>query len=200
LSPPPTGNRRLLSRLIDDLFELSQLQAGARQWEPETCHADSLLLAVLHSHELKLEEKRLDVQVRAPDELPPLLGMPFELKRVLSNLLQNAIRHSPEHSRIELEAALLPGGRFVRISIGDEGDGVAPEERELIFERLYRSDSSRTRTSGGAGLGLAIAKSIVQLHGGEIGVEPRQNGGSRFWFTVPAVLSAPAANTFDINR
>ncbi|WP_186438373.1 HAMP domain-containing sensor histidine kinase [Cohnella terricola] len=183
-----------LSRLIDDLFELSQLHAGARVWTPEPCHSDSLIVDVLHSHELQLEEKRLDVHVRVPDDLPPLHAMPYELKRVLSNLLQNAVRHSPAGSRIELEANLLPDQRYVRITIDDEGEGVAREERELIFERLYRSDRSRTRASGGSGLGLAIAKSIVQLHGGDIGVEPRQGGGSRFWFTV---MTASEANQYD---
>lgn len=185
-----------LSRLIGDLFELSQLHAGARAWKPERCHADGLIVETLHSHELLLEEKRLDVRVVVPDELPPLLAMPFELKRVLSNLLQNAVRHSPEGGRIEVEASLMPDQRYVRIAVADEGEGVAPEERERIFERLYRSDRSRARASGGAGLGLAIAKSIVLLHGGDIGVDPRQDGGSRFWFTV---RSAAAAHDFDRN-
>jgi signal transduction histidine kinase len=173
-----------LNRLIDDLFELSQLHAGARVWQPERCHADSLIVETLQSLELQLEEKRLDVRVSLPDEMPPLLAMPFELKRVLANLLQNAIRHSPEKGCIRVEASPLPDRRYVLIAVEDEGEGIAPDERDRIFERLYRSDRSRARASGGAGLGLAIAKSIVELHGGSIGVEPRQGGGSRFWFTV----------------
>lgn len=180
-----------LNGLIEDLFELSQLDAGSRAWKPELCHADSLIVDVLHSHELMLEEKRLDVRVHLPEDLPPLLAMPFEMKRLLSNLLQNAIRHSPMNGCIEVEARTHPERHCVRIAVMDEGDGVASEERELIFERHYRSDRSRARASGGGGLGLAIAKSIVLLHGGQIGYEPGPaGGGSCFWFTIRYAASA----------
>jgi two-component system sensor histidine kinase SaeS len=199
-----------------------------------------LIVDTLHSLELQLEEKALEVEARMPDHLPPLLAMPYELKRVLANLLQNAIRHSPAGGKIVIEAVAVSGepgincsvgglggdigsngggasetaagigggsgatakaarggvsggdstqvngeGGRIRIVVADEGEGLAAEDTARVFERFYRADRSRARTSGGAGLGLAIAKSIVEMHGGEIGVESRPGEGSRFWFTVP---------------
>ncbi|WP_199614583.1 sensor histidine kinase [Paenibacillus alkalitolerans] len=177
-----------LNRLIDTLFELSQLQSGAYVFTPERCHADNLLLETLQSHVIKLEEKNIDIQAHVQENLPPLLVMPFEIKRVLANLLENAIRHSPPGGSISIMAAELPEeSGFVQISIIDQGEGIDSHDREKIFDRFYRADPSRSRGSGGAGLGLAIAKSIVELHGGRIGVEGGTGEGSRFWFTVRCV-------------
>lgn len=113
--------------------------------------------------------------------------MPTQIKRVLSNLVQNAIQHSPEEGHIVLSAA--EEGPFLRIAVSDEGQGIDAAETSRIFERFYRIDKSRSKNSGGAGLGLAIAQSIVELHGGKIGVESTKGSGSCFWFTVPIYTS-----------
>ncbi|MFC0215198.1 sensor histidine kinase [Paenibacillus chartarius] len=176
-----------LSRMIDDLFELSQLHAGNRPFLPEACDVDTLLVETLQGCELLLLEKRIEVAVSIPEEMPQLLAMPFELKRVIGNLLQNAIRHSPFEGGIRI-AVTLEDDRSAKFEVEDEGEGIAAEDARHIFERLYRVDRSRTRASGGAGLGLAIAKSIVELHGGRIGVESEPGSGSLFWFTIPLMI------------
>lgn len=176
-----------LGGLIQDLFELSSLEANGDMFDPVPSHADELLISTLESFSFHLAEKRLKVEIELPDKLPAALMMPAQMKRVLSNLLQNAIQYSPVEGSIILSAA--EKGRFIRISVSDEGQGIEEAEASRIFERFYRVDKSRSKNNGGAGLGLAIAQSIVQLHGGEIGVSSTMGEGSCFWFTIPIYYS-----------
>lgn len=121
--------------------------------------------------------------------------MPDKVTRVLSNLLDNGICHSPRGSELKIVAKELPGQQVVEVSVQDCGEGISHEQAERVFERFFRTDAARHRDSGGAGLGLAIARSLVELHGGQIGVRVPQartsecsSGaatGSVFWFTLP---------------
>ncbi|MFD2670163.1 sensor histidine kinase [Marinicrinis sediminis] len=172
-----------LSKLIEDLFQLSRLDAGRYPFQPEPYPLDALLVETLESQSLFLEEKQLSVSTELPDPLPPVSVMPFEIKRVLGNLLQNAISYSPPGAAIRITAGAENG--FVTCTFIDEGAGMAPEELDPIFERFYRIDKSRNRHSGGAGLGLAISKSIMERHGGTIRVESQLGEGSRFILTLP---------------
>jgi signal transduction histidine kinase len=176
-----------LDGLIQELFKLSQLDAGGTEFAPERYHVDHLLLDGLQSLAFQLEEKQLQVEVDMPDRLPPVAIMPQEMKRVLSNILDNAIRHSPVGGTIEIKVEQI-SEQYVQLYIQDHGQGIEEEDSSKVFDRFYRADPSRTRASGGAGLGLAIAKSIVHLHGGTIGVDSQagdKGHGSRFWFTLP---------------
>lgn len=179
-----------LDALIQELFKLSQLDAGGAEFAPEPYHVDQLIVDGLQSLAFQLEEKQLHVEVILPERLPPVSIMPQEMKRVLANILGNAIRHSPFGGSIAIQGEELPGN-YLKLSIRDQGPGVEEKEADKIFDRFYRSDPSRTRVSGGAGLGLAIAKSIVHLHGGGIGVHCHTDGelgrGSTFWFTIPTL-------------
>ncbi|AJY73876.1 sensor histidine kinase [Paenibacillus beijingensis] len=179
-----------LAGLIHDLFELSRLEAGAEPFEPEPCDLDSLILQKLQSVALTIEQKRLHVDVSIPDRMPPVNIMPFKIQRVFANLLENAIRHSPDGGKLTI-CAEPHREHFIQVSIKDEGEGIPHGQQAAIFDRFYRIDPSRSRQSGGAGLGLAIAKSIIRLHRGDIGVESEAGGGSRFWFTLP-VYSKPS--------
>jgi two-component system sensor histidine kinase SaeS len=182
-----------LSAMIEDLFQLSRLEAGAESFEPVPQHLDSLLLEILQSLAFQFESKSLRVVTDIPENLPRMALMPLKIERVLANLLHNAIRHSPEGGIIRIEAAMVPptseqssaDKEWVRLSVTDEGEGIAVAEQPFVFERFYRTDKSRHRGSGGSGLGLAIAKSIVELHGGEIGVLSSPGAGSTFWLTLP---------------
>ncbi|WP_341346626.1 ATP-binding protein [Paenibacillus sp. FSL H3-0469] len=176
-----------LAGLIHDLFELSSLEASGGSFDPQPSHADELLISTLESFSFHLAEKKLNVEIHLPDKLPAALMMTSQMKRVLSNLLQNAIQHSPVDGTILLSAT--EEGQFLRISVTDEGQGIEAAETSRIFERFYRIDKSRSKNSGGAGLGLAIAQSIVELHGGEIGVDSSKGAGSCFWFTIPMYTS-----------
>ncbi|MZQ84462.1 HAMP domain-containing protein [Paenibacillus sp. 5J-6] len=177
-----------LDALIQELFKLSQLDAGGTEFEPEPYHVDQLLVDGLQSLAFQLEDKQLQVTVDLPDYLPPVTIMPQEMKRVLANILGNAIRHSPAGGSITIKVEQL-ATPYLKLLIQDQGQGIEEKDADKIFDRFYRSDPSRTRVSGGAGLGLAIAKSIVQLHGGTIGMDSRagqgEGNGSTFWFTIP---------------
>ncbi|MCK6073824.1 sensor histidine kinase [Paenibacillus silvae] len=176
-----------LGGLIQDLFDLSSLEAKGEKFDPQPGHVDELLLSTLESFSFHLAEKQLNVEIDLPERLPAALMVPAQMKRVLSNLLQNAIQYSPVEGKIILTATQQE--ECIRIAVIDEGEGIDAEETACIFERFYRIDKSRSKNNGGAGIGLAIAKSIVEGHGGEIGVQSTKGAGSCFWFTLPVYVS-----------
>jgi two-component system sensor histidine kinase BaeS len=104
---------------------------------------------------------------------------------VLGNLIENAVRHSPPGGDVDV-GARVSAGRVV-VTVADSGEGIAPEELARVFDRFYRADPSRTRATGGGGLGLTIARKIVEAHGGEIRAESVEGQGSRFIFELPVV-------------
>jgi two-component system sensor histidine kinase BaeS len=141
-----------------------------------------------------------------PAELPEVLADWRRIAQVLGNLLTNALRHTPQGGGVTLSAALkepsfetadrgrgtLPrkgdggaGGRMVEVAVSDTGLGIYPEDLPFIFERFWRGEKSRSRAGGGSGLGLAIARQLVEMHGGTIGVESTPGRGSTFRFTLP---------------
>jgi signal transduction histidine kinase len=105
------------------------------------------------------------------------------MRQVLANLVANAIRHSPDAGRVLLSARA--DGATNRLEVRDEGPGIAPDELERVFERFYRSDRARSTNAGGAGLGLAIARWIVELHGGTIRAAPGEPSGCRIVVELP---------------
>jgi two-component system sensor histidine kinase SaeS len=173
-----------LGHLINDLFELSRLDAGVEEFQPELYPLEDLIVEKLKSFALQFDQKKLQVSVHMPDDSPYVLIMPFKIKRVFANLLENAIRYAPDESRIEITVTPLED-QFIEVSVADQGEGIGEIEQTQLFERFYRTDKSRNRHSGGAGLGLAIAKSLIELHGGRVGMESVKGQGSRFWFTLP---------------
>ncbi len=176
-----------LGELIQDVFDLSTLDAGKPEDDPDAKSApalfEDLLVELLPRFTPRLNAKSLRLRVLAPERSLAIRMSAVHLVRVLQNLIENAVRYSPDGGIIVVEAKELPERR-VRISVTDEGAGIPPEERERIFERFYRVEKSRNREGGGSGLGLSIAKLLVEQYGGEIGVEPAIGQGSRFWFTV----------------
>ncbi|PGD14660.1 sensor histidine kinase, partial [Bacillus pseudomycoides] len=176
-----------LSGLINDLFELSKLELGQEAFHPSLKHVDSILLKVIDSHAILLKDKEIDLQLRVSDTLPKLWIMPCKIARVINNLLHNAIRHSPTCGTIELIVEENKQKQQIIFTLRDEGNGISYDEQLRIFERFFRTDPSRSSQSGGSGLGLAIAKSLVEMHKGEIGVRNRPDGkqGCEFWFTLP---------------
>jgi two-component system sensor histidine kinase SaeS len=186
-----------LSDLIQDLFDLSTLEAATTPYTPQPTHVDSLILQKLQSLSLQLEAKQLNVKVLMPDDVPPVLIVSHQIQRVLANLLENAIRHSPQQGTITLHVRQTSDA-FVQFIVEDEGEGIEEDQLEAIFQRFYRIDASRNRQSGGAGLGLAIAKSIIAIHGGEIGAESVQGKGSQFWFTLP-IAQAVVGESLSVN-
>lgn len=174
-----------LGELIRDLFELSTLDTDKS--EPETfppTEPDNVLVELLPRFALQLEAKGLQLRVRMPERPVRVRMRARHLQRVLQNMIENAIRYSPKDGIIWIDVTDADAA-FVRLAVSDEGAGVPEAERMRIFERFYRADRSRSRDGGRAGLGLSIAKRLVEQYGGAIGVEQSDAQGSRFWFTVP---------------
>jgi signal transduction histidine kinase len=125
--------------------------------------------------------------VRIPPDLPRIEADQERVAQILRNLLSNAITHTPNRGEICIIASA--SASLVNICVRDMGTGIAPEHLPYLFERFYRADSSRTRATGGTGLGLAVVKQIVQAHGGQIVVESQPGKGSCFTFTLPVTSS-----------
>ena len=123
------------------------------------------------------------LQPRVDFSLDPVLHDPDQIQRVLYNLVQNAIRHTPADGSVVVETIDI--GSEIQINVADNGEGITNDDLPHVFERFYRSDKSRSRDTGGAGLGLAISKRLVETHGGRIWVAQPPGGGSVFSFTLP---------------
>jgi signal transduction histidine kinase len=170
-----------LSKLVDQLLQLSQFESGAiglhRQ---DFCVRDVVEDAVAEVQPVKAEVR---IATHVQDGLVGV-GDPSRIHEVLTNLLTNAVRYSQPGTRVVVDGAATEAG--VRFEVSDEGTGVPADDLERIFDRFYRVNGARTSGSGGAGLGLAIARSIVELHGGSIKAEPCQPSGCRIVFDLPS--------------
>jgi signal transduction histidine kinase len=166
-----------LAALIDDLFELSRLQAGELRWTLEQVRLDELV-------EETVEAMRHDgvarLVVDVPGDLSPARGAPEQIQRVLFNLIQNAIRHTPADGSVTVRASDAPAG--VQVEVVDTGSGIADGDRNRVFEAFFQGGAARS--NGSAGLGLAISRAIVEAHGGRIWLEPSVEGTS-VRFTLP---------------
>jgi signal transduction histidine kinase len=172
-----------LGTLIDDLFELSQIDAGALRLDLEETYLTDLISDTLEAMQPHAKQKQVVLTGAVDRDVPPVLADPKKLQRVLYNLVQNALRHTPADGTVILEAR--EEGPEIRVSVADGCEGIGEDERERVFEPFYRGDRSRQRGGDGAGLGLSIAKGIVEAHGGRIWVEPGQRIGCRFSFALP---------------
>lgn len=194
-----TLNRaKLLGRLIDNLFELSKLEARERKPRRERFSLSELVQDVVSQGRLKGEEAGISVTAVYPGYLFLVEADVEMIERVLANLLDNAVAHSPAGGRVtvELRGITMSGDHGerpgVRTVVTDEGPGVGLEDRERIFDRFYIGDRSRTAARHGSGLGLAIAKHIVELHDGVLGVESGEEAGSSFYFDLPLPATSPS--------
>lgn len=172
-----------LSLLIRELLDLSQLEQNQMNVAMEVVHIDQLILETLQEFEIIIREKDITMDVDIPEHPLVLYGIPNQLKRVLSNLVDNAIRYTGEKGRIQLQAE-QEGTRTI-FRVADNGPGISEKHHQDIFERFYRVEKSRNKQYGGSGLGLAISKEIIEHHGGEINVESAIGKGTTFWFTIP---------------
>jgi signal transduction histidine kinase len=173
-----------LGRLVEDLFELSRIDAGALRLNLEAASLGDLISDTLSGFKYQAENRGVSLVGEVADGVDPVLANPPRLQRVLYNLVSNALRHTPADGAVFLRAE--PAGGMVRVEVSDTGAGITPEDLPRVFESSFRGERSRTRTptGDGAGLGLAIARGLIEAHGGEISVESRPGHGSRFCFTL----------------
>jgi signal transduction histidine kinase len=174
---------RSLSALIEDLFELSRLEAGDIQWSLQRVRLDELVQETVEAMRPQADAQHVDVHSAVPDGLAPARANPERLQRVLLNLIQNALRHTPADGSVTVLAE--PNGAKVEVEVADTGEGLAAEERERAFEPFYRGGAGAARASGdGTGLGLTICRAIVEAHGGEIWFADSTTG-ARVRFSLP---------------
>lgn len=185
----------MLSRLVNDLRELAQAEAGQLSLNVQTIDLATVISSAVSGFEGLAQEQEVSLAVTLPPTIPPLLADPDRVRQILSNLASNALRHTPPGGRVTITVDGLPGSAAAaRISICDTGSGIPPQDLPYVFNRFWRAEKSRSRYEGGSGLGLAIARQLVEAQGGQIGVESKgiPGQGSCFWFSLP-VAGASAA-------
>ncbi|MGH2544585.1 MAG: sensor histidine kinase [Ardenticatenaceae bacterium] len=189
---PPTVQRylrmaqhdiRSLSMLIDDLFEMAQLDAGGLPLQREPNSLADLISDTIESFSALAEQRGVSLVGTVAHGVDPVLIDAQKIGRVLSNLVSNALRHTPPGGSVEVSAR--PAGDVIEVAIIDSGEGIKEEDLPHIFDQFYRGEKSRSRSTGGSGLGLAIAKRIIEAHHGHITADSRPGAGTRIVFTVP---------------
>jgi len=181
-----------LTRLVSDIIFLQQIERESLDLAPHSLR--DVAKMALHSCEVTAANAGISLRLDAPEVVPPIAIDRDRVNQVLDNLLGNAIKFSPRGGTITI--GVEDRGDCLQISVSDMGVGIPPDKLKRVFDRFYQVDGSATRRFGGAGLGLAIAKRIVESHGGEIWVESEVGHGSRFIFTLPKVI-APVVTAAD---
>ncbi len=194
---------RRLSRLVNDLLDLAALESGDATFEPDDVDVRGALERVAAKMAPQAEAKGLHLRVAPPEgeaegENASVRADSDRLEQVLINLLDNAIRFTPEGGTVTLSArgprrGVAGAEPTVEIAVRDTGPGIAPEDLGRIWERFYKGDRARTRSKGGTGLGLAIARQLVEHMGGSIRAESRPGEGTAFFITLPAAPGRPGA-------
>lgn len=174
----------LLNRLIQDLRQLAQAEAGQLDLHMQAVDAGALAAGVVAAFAEQALAQGIRLSSHLPAGLPPVLADPDRLRQVLANLLSNALRHTPAGG--EVTVAALAAGDFVRLSVRDSGPGIPAAQLPHVFDRFWRAEPSRAREQGGSGLGLAIVKQLVAAQGGRVGVESEVGRGSGFWVELAA--------------
>jgi len=189
LVKPDTANINLLyeeimqlTRVIEDLQELTLSDAGELKLSLQEENIKDLVnhIVTVQSHSIS---KNVNIRTSIPEDLPLVYIDRQRMGEVLRNLLENAITNSNSGDTVTVSAT--NNSEFVKISVSDTGEGIPKEDLHNIFERFYRVDKSRTRATGGHGLGLTITKRLVEAHNGTIEVQSELGKGSIFTFTIP---------------
>jgi signal transduction histidine kinase len=174
-----------LSALIDDLFQMSQLDAGGFPLHRAPSSLSDLVSDTLESFSQLAKQQEITLEGQVEPDVDPVLMDTQAVGRVFNNLISNALRHTPSGGQVSVRARRATSG--VEVTISDTGEGIRPQDLPHIFERFYRGDAARSRQRGtGAGLGLAIARGIVRAHGGDIRVETERGRGTQFTFHLPS--------------
>lgn len=181
-----------LTRLVTDLFQLTKLESHELKPTPEAFALGELAQDVLQKFELSAKRRSLSLESRVAPDLPQAdadIGM---IERVLENLIENAMRYTPAGGKVRLH--VRQAGERLQVDVEDTGTGIPSQDLPNVFERYYRADRSEEGNIGHAGLGLAISRRIVELHGGQMTVESTVDVGTRFSFDLPIVHPEPVSS------
>jgi signal transduction histidine kinase len=172
---------RTLGLLVDDLFELARIDAGALTLELREAELGGVVETCLRGLEAQAQAQKVELEARVDADSLAWCA-PDQVQRVLLNLVTNALRHTPSDGSIAV--LVEPHPEELQVTVEDTGAGLAPEAQRRMFERFWRGDPARTGGAARAGLGLAIARGLVEAQGGRIWAEPRAGGGARVCFTL----------------
>ncbi len=187
-----------LNLLVEDLLNLARLESRREEFNLVPVDVDTLLHGVADDWKLKFAGKKVRLRLETTPGLPPVMAEELRLEQVMSNLLANALKYTPEEGEVAIHAEFIPAGsdkadgdaspRFgeIEIRVRDSGSGIPPADLPHIFERFYRADKARSREMGGTGLGLSIVKHIIQGHGGSVRAESVYGRGTTVLIRLPA--------------
>lgn len=181
----------VLTRLVAELRDLTLAESGHLKLEVEPTNLAELVQRRVSQAEVIAQGKNISLKTDITERLPEIEADGRRVEQVVANLLDNALNHTPQGGTVTI--AVSPDKDGILVSVSDTGEGIPPEHLPYIFERFYRVDDARSRKTGGAGLGLAIAKQMVELHGGRIWVESEAGKGSKFSFAMPRTQQTPAS-------
>ncbi len=193
------SNVERMNRLVSDLLDISRLEAGRLRLEMRSLRPEEVSEDAISAFRQPIEAKGQYLQVEIASDLPPIYGDRERLVQVLTNLLSNAHKYTPEGGEIIFRVRLWEeeGHRYIRWDVVDSGIGISKEDMKRLFTKFFRSSNPRVRDIKGTGLGLTISRSIIELHGGRIEVESELNKGSTFSVLIPVLERAPASQSSD---
>jgi signal transduction histidine kinase len=193
-----------LHLILEDLLQLSQIESGLVRFKRDPVHLGALVERTLPLIRPLVDKKRQSLTVAVSPDLPPVSGDEDRLVQVLTNLVDNAVKYTPEGGAISIAGRIAgqpaDGPALVELSVADTGIGIPDADRPRVFERFYRVDKARSREMGGTGLGLSIVRHIVEGHAGKVWAEGNQPKGSRFVIHLPVASEAsePTQTSLDI--
>ena len=179
-------NLKRLTILINDLLDLSKLEAGRMKINPLPSSIEKTIDESIQSLKIWARTKSINLQKKIPAGIREIYFDPNRIIQVLNNLLSNAIKFTPNGGEIAVEVEMDKEKSELIVTVQDSGVGIPPEDLDKVFEKFYQVEDSASSGTGGTGIGLAIVKQIVELHGGKVWVESQKGKGTRFSFTLPA--------------
>jgi len=190
-----------MNALVSDLLDISRIESGRLRLHIESISIKAVVDEVVQTMQERIKAKKLALTVKVPEGLPPVRADEGRLIQVLTNLMSNAYRYTLPGGKISVKATVGPDGpppgeakpvpprdqhlRYLCLSVSDTGVGISPKDQTRIFDKFFRGDDPVVRETPGTGLGLSIAKSIVELHNGQMWFQSEPGQGSTFSFTVP---------------
>ncbi len=175
----------MLARLVSDLRLLSLAEAGQLKLERVKTDPAELISRAVEPFRMQAQSSQVELLTNVESNLPLIHVDPDRIAQVIRNLLSNALRHTPSGAQVSV-ICRKDQSHSLLITVSDTGEGIPPDDLPFVFDRFYRADKSRSRASGGSGIGLAIVKQLVEAHGGKVSVESQSGQGTTFGFTLPA--------------